>query len=138
MRRMNVNLIQMDNTSSEIVQTDVEDLVVALQHNLRLKSRPCHLVCSKQKRMSPYRIPTKTSSKQSYGSTASPDPIHEVCRTKIKKTGTTDPYQLLQELLNEGSLVKEAVRRLQLGLHSSARTKCVNYYDCEFDRSCSH
>jgi len=42
-----------------------------------------------------------------------------------------DPFEMLQELINDGSLVKEAVRRLQKGLFTSPTVK--TFYDSEDD-----
>jgi len=42
-----------------------------------------------------------------------------------------DPFEMLQELINDGSLVKEAVRRLQKGLYTSPTVK--TFYDSEDD-----
>jgi hypothetical protein len=42
-----------------------------------------------------------------------------------------DPLVMLQELISDGSLIKEAVRRLQLGL--SPKVRASAYYDSEDD-----
>ena len=53
-----------------------------------------------------------------------------------KTTDLDDPFAMLQELITDGSLIKEAVRRLQLGLTpklaimSSSKN---NFYDSETD-----
>ena len=44
-----------------------------------------------------------------------------------------DPFAMLQELISDGSLIKEAVRRLQKGLFvANAKT----FYDSEDDDEC--
>merc|ERR1712018_290582 len=42
-----------------------------------------------------------------------------------------DPFEMLQELITDGSLIKEAVRRLQKGLYTSPTVK--TFYDSEDD-----
>lgn len=45
-----------------------------------------------------------------------------------------DPYELLQSLLKNNSLVKEAVRRLQINNAASAYSRKQNYfYDSDED-----
>lgn len=50
-----------------------------------------------------------------------------------------DPFQMLQELITDGSLIKEAVRRLQKGLYAAASqqpppaTPNKTFYDSEDD-----
>jgi hypothetical protein len=57
-----------------------------------------------------------------------------------KSTDPDDPFEMLQELITDGSLIKEAVRRLQMGLNNYAQaTKANNnaatktFYDSEDD-----
>lgn len=42
-----------------------------------------------------------------------------------------DPFEMLQELITGGDLIKEAVRRLQKGLYTSPTVK--TFYDSEDD-----
>lgn len=48
-----------------------------------------------------------------------------------------DPFQMLQELITDGSLIKEAVRRLQKGLYPTSTPAAVQaektFYDSEDD-----
>jgi len=46
-----------------------------------------------------------------------------------------DPFQMLQELITDGSLIKEAVRRLQKGLYPAAAASNASktFYDSEDD-----
>ncbi|XP_023225974.1 uncharacterized protein LOC111626724 [Centruroides sculpturatus] len=105
------------NTTANYNTTDVEELVAAIKHNLRLKSAPCHVVCTKQRRVSPYNIPIRTHR------------YLNNCQIGCKKQ--SDPYVLLQELLKQGTLIKEAVHRLQLGLSTSSSTKTLKMDDDE-------
>lgn len=98
-------------TPTSYSTTDVEELVAAIKHNLRLKSAPCHVVCTKQRRVSPYTIPVRTHRYL--------DNQH-TCQIGYKKQ-SSDPYVLLQELLKQGTLIKEAVKRLQLGLSAKGK-----------------
>lgn len=49
-----------------------------------------------------------------------------------KKAETDDPFEMLQELISDGSLIKEAVRRLQMGLAPKYSNK-RDYYDSDED-----
>jgi len=49
-----------------------------------------------------------------------------------KKAETDDPFEMLQELISDGSLIKEAVRRLQMGLNPKYSNK-RDYYDSDED-----
>ncbi len=42
-----------------------------------------------------------------------------------------DPFEMLQELISDGSLIKEAVRRLQLGLVGVEKSKEFSYNDSD-------
>lgn len=55
--------------------------------------------------------------------------------TASKLDPADDPFEMLQELISDGSLIKEAVRRLQLGLTATLaqpkqQTK-RNFYDSD-------
>jgi len=47
-----------------------------------------------------------------------------------KNDDPEDPFQMLQELITDGSLIKEAVKRLQKGLYG---TPNKTFYDSEND-----
>lgn len=127
----------------------VEDLVHEIRENLRLKARPSHHN-SRTARPSPYQIPCRSWSEPVVpgtfigpdgGSSSSMDAgssdnngvanegetsnvlvkqRHHLNR-KSKEDKLDDPYELLQSLLKNNSLVKEAVRRLQHGLSPKQR-----------------
>lgn len=89
-----------------------------LQHPNNLHHPQQQLVIKKQRsRPSPYHIPTQRQRK--------------TC--KNDENSIEDPYELLQSLLKNNSLVKEAVRRLQL-TNASAYSRKQNYfYDSDED-----
>lgn len=106
----------------------VEELVHEIRENLRLKARPAHQPT--RSRPSPYHIPCRSWSETTCGTTV----VHHSHRTNpadkpshptiIKKKQPPpeetidDPYELLQQLIKNNSLVKEAVRRLQHNLYT--------------------
>ena len=49
-----------------------------------------------------------------------------------KNSQPDDPFEMLQELISDGSLIKEAVRRLQLGLTPKFSTS-KEFYDSDED-----
>lgn len=116
----------------------VEELVAAIKHNLQLKARPCHVLHGKQRRSSPYSVPVRSVSKpKSCDNTASPLKCSEFSYRTCAKTksshstyNTASPYDLLQELLRNGNLIKEAVSRL-----ACEPNKKTNFYDSESDEA---
>ena len=52
-------------------------------------------------------------------------------RTYFSADNVDDPLQMLQELITDGSLIKEAVKRLQEGLFRSSSAK--TFYESEDD-----
>ncbi|XP_035219140.1 uncharacterized protein LOC118192309 [Stegodyphus dumicola] len=121
---------------ANFLSPDVEELVAAIKHNLQLKARPRHSMCSKQRRMSPYSAPVRTLCKQSMGDkeNTSEHSCHscKYCILRSKSPISDDPYEMLQVLLREGSLIKEAVKRLQLGIENE-RSKKTDFYDLDID-----
>lgn len=114
------------NTTQDFLARDMEELVSEIKENLRLsgfKSRPTFL--TQKTRVSPYKIPSR--SWDSCESCLSPK-CRQSC-VKKANVATTDPYEMLQELLRDGSLIKEAVRRLQKGLSP----KQGYFYDSDED-----
>ena len=88
------------------------------------------LVIKKQRsRPSPYHIPCRSWSENS---TVVQKP-RKSC--KNDENNIEDPYELLQSLLKNNSLVKEAVRRLQLNNASAYSRKQNYFYDSDEDRS---
>jgi hypothetical protein len=51
---------------------------------------------------------------------------------KLAKCDPSDPFEMLQELISDGSLIKEAVRRLQLGLTPKLSSN-QEFYDSDED-----
>ncbi|XP_059469891.1 uncharacterized protein LOC132193312 [Neocloeon triangulifer] len=110
--------------TAAFLSQDMEQLVCEIKENLRLsgfKHRPSgHSSSRRLSRASPY--PT------SFGPNCT---CKEKCLCRRKsRTGqgpasSEDPYERLQELLRDGSLIKEAVRRLKIGLSPKQRY----YYD---------
>lgn len=104
-----------------ISSKDVESLVFEIKENLRvsttMKAVPCSHLSRKSSRASPYRVPGKICSCDNF--------CDKSCVRKYKRktqeTVQEDPYELLQRLLRDGSLVNEAVRRVQLGLSPKQR-----------------
>ena len=94
----------------------VEELVHEIRENLRLKAKPAHQP-GRSTRPSPYHIPCRSWSEQPSGD--------KKCTlkktTKKEDEAIEDPYEFLQTLLKNNSLVKEAVRRLQHGLSPKQR-----------------
>lgn len=126
--------------TKDFFPSDVEDLVSDIKHRLQLKSRPSyHNVCSKQKRASPYSVPVRTlarSASDKENNNISTEHSSESCKfVKAKsisssKRTTDDPYELLKELIREGCLIQEAVKRLQCGSRST-KSKRVDFYETD-------
>ncbi|KOC64131.1 hypothetical protein WH47_02385 [Habropoda laboriosa] len=125
------------DTTQDFLSRDVDLLVSQIKENLRLSSLKSKSSISHKNRPSPYQIPSR--------SWADPNNC-EMCGTKNsghdhrhhlshhhyhhhhhlhhhlhhshKRNANRDddPYELLQELLREGGLIKEAVKRLQANL----------------------
>ncbi|CAN7992161.1 unnamed protein product [Ixodes hexagonus] len=94
---------------------EVEDLVSAIKENLKLKSQqqPCN-VCGQQRhpRYSPYLIPKRTEAGGVVPAVPK-DVVRRTCANHHQQDADKDPYEMLQDLLREGTLIQEAVRRLQ-------------------------
>lgn len=111
----------------------VEELVHEIRENLRLKARPSHH--PNRSRPSPYHIPCRSWSEpvpsQQSHSTDKPS-THSHISLKKKSTAPEDtiddPYELLQQLIKNNSLVKEAVRRLQ---HNFPSPKQRYFYESD-------
>lgn len=110
------------DTTQDFLSRDVDLLVSQIKENLRLSNLKAKSSISHKNRPSPYRIPSR--------SWADPASNCEICGMRNssqhehhrhqhhRKRPTTrdqedDPYELLQELLRDGGLIKEAVKRLQ-------------------------
>ncbi|KAJ8923532.1 hypothetical protein NQ315_010110 [Exocentrus adspersus] len=107
-----------------ISSKDVEGLVLEIKENLRLsaaattmKALPCSHLSRKSSRASPYRIPGKYC----YDTNSCGTSCIRNNKRKQQQDPNEDPYELLQKLLRDGSLVTEAVRRVKLGLTPKQR-----------------
>lgn len=99
------------------------------QPNKQYQSATQQLIQRKQRsRPSPYHIPCR-----SWSETSPAQKQRNLQKTrKNDENNIEDPYELLQSLLKNNSLVKEAVRRLQL--NASAYSRKQNYfYDSDED-----
>lgn len=120
-------------TEFNIVAKDVEGLVLEIKENLRvsavttMKALPCSHLSRKSSRASPYRVPTKVCT----CTTICDSTCSRKYKRKVQENVQEDPYELLQRLLRDGSLVNEAVRRLQLGLTPKQRY----FYDSDEEAS---
>lgn len=117
-----------------ISSKDVEGLVLEIKENLRLsattmKAIPCSHISRKSSRASPYRVPGKFCCETNSCESS----CLKKGRRKQQQDAATqeDPYELLQKLLRDGSLVNEAVRRVQLGLTPKQRY----FYESDEDSS---
>lgn len=116
------------SSNQDFLARDIDDLVQEIKDNLRLKAKPSHLAKTKL-RASPYSVPSRTESK--CGCCNSRRCLRRAAphtATTATRRNSDDPYEMLQDLLKEGDLIKEAVKRLQLGLVPARR--CV-YYDSD-------
>lgn len=122
MRAMTNNAPSGRGPEFSISSKDVEGLVLEIKENLRLsastmKAIPCSHLSRKSSRASPYRVPGRICCDAST--------CDSTClkkgRRKPQPETQEDPYELLQKLLRDGSLVNEAVRRVQLGLTPKQR-----------------
>lgn len=127
-------------SKKDFLTADVEELVAAIKHNLQLKAKPRHSVCSKHRRMSPYAAPVRTVCRHYTGDKEnSMEHSTHNCKYCILKSkspitdSSDDPYEMLQELLREGSLIKEAVKRLQLDKQNKRPKRSTDFYKYEFD-----
>lgn len=111
------------DTTQDFLSQDVDLLVSQIKENLRISNLKAKSSIAHKNRPSPYRIPSR--------SWADPASNCEICGMRNtsqheqhrhqhhhRKRSTTrdqddDPYELLQELLRRGGLIKEAVKRLQ-------------------------
>jgi frequently rearranged in advanced T-cell lymphomas 2 len=112
--------------SNEVLAVD--QLVHEIRENLRLKARPAHHSTNRATRPSPYQIPSRSWSEPNTstgGGACSSSTTDVVKLKKVNKkndeNSIDDPYELLQQLIKNNSLVKEAVRRLHAGFSPKQR-----------------
>lgn len=116
MRNTITTMNPMQGPEFNISAKDVEGLVLEIKENLRLsattmKAIPCSHLSRKSSRTSPYRVPGKVCCACE---SAACDQCIRRNKRRMKQEVQEDPYELLQKLLRDGSLVNEAVRRVQL------------------------
>lgn len=139
----------MPSKQSEANLHAVEELVHEIRENLRLKARPSHH--PNRSRPSPYHIPCRSWNDvvvPPTGQQSAADHLnhlnhhhhnHKKCTgasvpSVLKKKQPPpeetidDPYELLQQLIKNNSLVKEAVRRLQ---HNFTTPKQRYFYESD-------
>lgn len=119
---------------SDFLSKDMENLVSEIKENLKLSNFKVKNL-RRSARSRPYtktnRSCDDTMDCNVCSSCTSSKSIcsHESCTSKrysgstshIEASNTDSPYEMLQELLKDGSLIKEAVRRLQKGLSPKQR-----------------
>ncbi|XP_043278050.1 GSK-3-binding protein-like [Venturia canescens] len=113
----------MPETTQEFITRDVDLLVSQIKENLRLSSLKAKSSISHKHRPSPYHIPSRSwaepgnceicGTKNNNGTTQEQRHHHLHNHKTNTATRDDDPYELLQELLREGGLIKEAVKRLR-------------------------
>lgn len=140
---------------SDFLSKDMENLVSEIKENLKLSTFKVKSQRNRAARSRPYSIPSQScedtmdcdlcsscsSTKSKCSHINSMSKRYNIGNSghleanKLKET-TDNPYEMLQELLKDGSLIKEAVRRLQRGLSPKQRY----FYESEDDsaRSSPH
>lgn len=108
------------------------------QCNEQYSHQPKHLIHPQQQQLvikkqrsrpSPYQIPCRSWSENT--ATHKHKTLQKA--SKNDENNIEDPYELLQSLLKNNSLVKEAVRRLQITNASSYSRKQNYFYDSDED-----
>ncbi|XP_063982524.1 uncharacterized protein LOC135165298 [Diachasmimorpha longicaudata] len=83
---------------------DVDLLVSKIKENLRLSSLKARSSANQRCRTTPYLVPSRTKMRRLEGE----------CRLQKSKDKNEDaPYEKLRELLEQGRLINEAVKKLQ-------------------------
>lgn len=106
---------------SKLLSLDVEHLVSEIKENLRLSGFKARRHRTHFVRAKPYTKPTTCESCSD----------RRPCRCDDDAQSNDDPYEMLQVLLREGTLIKEAVRRLQIDLSPKQRY----YYESDEESS---
>ena len=132
------------NYKTALNDSVVDDLVSTLTNKLCLK--PSHRLC-RMSRLSPYQIHNSSSLRSQPNHTCyclnckyfalNSNNSNKKSKSCLKRsTSMSDTYELMQQLLKEGSLIKEAVKRLQFDGHTQDK-KQVEFYcsDDEFNEN---
>ena len=114
--------------ASSILTSDMDLLVEKINLTLRLRAR------QKQHAMrsscTPYTVPGKLGTNMKHTNSKSYCKCCAArCRCTRKTGDVADPHKLLEELLKQGTLVRECVQRLQL--RSQPNTDAETHYDSE-------
>ena len=134
---------------SSTQQRDLDELVFQIKEKLRVKAQPpSHSSCSEKNRLraSPYSIPSRGGVKCSCCdsrkcmhrcySDSSTSLFSRTDSSMSRQQLTDDPYEALQELLRDGDLIKEAVRRLNINYIRSSKEKSNRvFYDSDEERT---
>ena len=142
--------------SSPSTQRDLDELVYQIKEKLKVKARaPSHATCSEKIRLraSPYSIPSRGSKCGCCDSRRCMNPslgskcgccdsrrcMHRAASsdttTHHSRPNTDDPYEALQELLRDGDLIKEAVRRLNINCFTPKDKSRNMFYDSDEERT---
>ncbi|CAG9828440.1 unnamed protein product [Diabrotica balteata] len=123
------NMTSNANSQFSISSKDIEGLVLEIKENLRLSTASATIqykpmprarsISKRSSRASPYSRPPKCSDRRCC------DP-NCIGKHKTQEITNEDPYELLQKFLRDGSLVSEAVKRVQLGISTKQF-----YYDSD-------
>lgn len=114
-------LIEVDARVQEhhLMARDVDLLVSQIKENLRLSGlKAKSSISHKGMRPSPYSVPSRSWADTGNVASGPFEPRHKRAKSEAAAAAAAadvddDPYELLQELLREGALIKEAVKRLQ-------------------------
>merc|ERR1711973_1014773 len=150
------NVILLSDNEAKLIRKDVDHLVQNIKDNLKLnyeavafekggglqgsssssrKSKSYLTSAARSSRASPYTVPVKGGKCDCEegvrgGSWAARKRYPSLSANGKQKLDLEDPLEMLHELISEGNLLKEAVRRLQLGLTPKIQR---NFYDSDED-----
>uniref|UniRef100_A0A2P2I6P1 GSK-3-binding protein-like n=1 Tax=Hirondellea gigas TaxID=1518452 RepID=A0A2P2I6P1_9CRUS len=148
-----------NNTGPTATQRDLDELVYQIKEKLRVKATaPSHTSCSEKTRLraSPYGIPSRGSkcgccdSRRCMHRVYTTSTTHHHNATHLHNTimigsgfhntassmpHTDDPYEALQDLLRDGDLIKEAVRRLHINVFRPKDKSSLVFYDSDEERT---
>uniref|UniRef100_A0A6V7KIR6 Uncharacterized protein n=1 Tax=Bracon brevicornis TaxID=1563983 RepID=A0A6V7KIR6_9HYME len=92
----------MPETTQDYFSSDMDLLVSQIKENLRLSTLKARSSAAHRRRPSPYLVPSRSEMRR----------IDEVCRLQ-KEKNKDDPYEKLMDLLKQGRLISEAVKKLR-------------------------
>lgn len=133
-------------------QRDLDELVFQIKEKLRVKAiAPSHASCSEKNRLraSPYSIPSRGSKcgccdsrrclhrypSNAGGAAGGVSMATGHFFSNNSRSHTDDPYEALQELLKDGDLIKEAVRRLNISCFRPKDKSHNVFYDSDEERT---